>query len=158
MLDYYGLGPGFPSAPAPANMSTIERVERIEQAMNDDICNRVPELRPDIRFLPYVQLHEYEGLLFSGPKRLPAAYINRTSPPLFRRSETVSTPEDVDDGPSTAPSKRVIAAYPGYRKPLHGTMAATAVGIEQMRQECPHFRNWLDKLERLAGDSLITGI
>lgn len=57
------------------------------------------------------------------------------------------TPEDINDDPVTAPSKRVLAAYPQYRKVLHGTMAAQAVGLENMRRACPHFRDWLERLE-----------
>ena len=48
-----------------------------------------------------------------------------------------------------APSKRVIAIYSSYRKVIEGTLAARAVGIEKMRQECGHFRNWLEQLQSL---------
>ena len=33
--------------------------------MKDDICDRIPDFRPDLRLIPYFSLHEYEGLLFS---------------------------------------------------------------------------------------------
>jgi len=60
------------------------------------------------------------------------------------------TPEDINDDPATPPSKRVLQTYRFYRKPLHGTIAARGIGIEAMRRECPHFRNWLEWLEALA--------
>jgi hypothetical protein len=59
------------------------------------------------------------------------------------------TPEDINDNPATAPSKRVIAIYSVYRKVIEGTLAARAVGVERMRRECEHFRNWLERLETL---------
>lgn len=65
MLDFYGLGEGFPGMPVPPNLSNIAKVTQLEQAIKAEICELVPDMRPDIRFLPYIQLHEYEGLLFS---------------------------------------------------------------------------------------------
>jgi hypothetical protein len=57
------------------------------------------------------------------------------------------TPEDINDSPATAASKRIIAAYAGYRKVIEGTQAAVAVGIAMMRTQCQHFREWLETLE-----------
>ena len=151
MFDLYGLGEGFPGTPLPANLQNIDKVIRIEQAIKADIVAEIPELRPDVRFLPYLQLHEYEGLLFSDPAAF-AAGIGQQN--LRRRLEQVrasfSTPEDINDDPNTAPSKRVLAEYPAYRKVLDGTLAARSVGIARMRQECPHFRAWIESLEALG--------
>jgi hypothetical protein len=60
MLDLYGIGKDFPGLPLPSNFPSIEKVNCIERAVKEDICSQVPELRPD-RFMPYIQLHEYEG-------------------------------------------------------------------------------------------------
>jgi hypothetical protein len=67
MFDFYGLGEGFPGTPLPHNLQNIDKVTRIEQAVRADIVDEIPEFRPDVRFIPYLQLHEYEGLLFSDP-------------------------------------------------------------------------------------------
>jgi len=67
ILHFYGLGSGFPGTPLPANLSNVGKVERIEQSFKEDVVQQAPALRPDVRFLPYLQLHEYEGLLFSDP-------------------------------------------------------------------------------------------
>lgn len=67
MLDLYGLGKGFPGTPLPPNLTGVQKAEQIEQAMMQDIIDAVPDLRPDVRFIPYLQLHEFEGLLFSNP-------------------------------------------------------------------------------------------
>lgn len=151
MFDFYGLGEGFPGTPLPPNLQNIEKVVRIEEAVKADIVAEIPEFRPDIRFLPYLQLHEYEGLLFSDPVAF-AAGIKQ--PHLSRQFERIRqafpTPEDINDNPNTAPSKQVIAAYPGYGKVIDGTLAAQSVGIARMRQECPHFRAWIETLEVLG--------
>src|SRR5436309_9409833 len=67
MLDFYGLGEGFPGTPQPQNSPATNRVVNIEHAMKGDVIAEIPGLRPDVRFFPYIQLHEYEGLLFSDP-------------------------------------------------------------------------------------------
>lgn len=150
MLDFCGLGSGFPGMPLSPNLPKLERVRRIEEAVKQDICQRIPEFRPEDRFLPYLQLHEYEGLLFSNPQGFAEAI---KQPNLAHRFVEVrngfATPEDINDGPTTSPSKRVLQAYPAYEKVIDGTRAARAVGIEAMRRECPHFREWLERLETL---------
>ena len=150
MADFYGLGNGFPGTPAPEGLSSLHQVRHIEAALKQDICERIPGFRPELRFLPYLQLHEYEGLLFSDPVAFASGINQPHMAQQFRkvRSE-FQTPEDINNGPETAPSKRVIQAYPGYRKVIEGTQAALAVGLRVMREQCPHFREWLDVLERL---------
>ncbi len=64
--------------------------------------------------------------------------------------EGFPSPEDIDDSRATAPSKRVLQFCPSYRKVLNGTQAAAEVGIDAMRRECPHFRDWLGRLEQLG--------
>ncbi|MGO9271928.1 MAG: DUF4276 family protein [Terriglobia bacterium] len=151
MLDFYGLGKGFPGMPLPASLPNIEKVVRIEQAVMQDIVADVPDLRPDVRFLPYLQLHEYEGLLFSDPEAFAEGISQEHLAGQFRAiRDQFPTPEDIDDDPSTAPSKRVLKLYPSYSKRLDGPRVAQGVGIETMRRECPHFRAWIERLEALA--------
>jgi len=151
MLDLYGLGAGFPGTPAPANLSNIEKVTHIEQAVKADICSIIPDLRPDLRFLPYLQLHEYEGLLFSDPPAFASAINQPNLATAFQKVRNdFPTPEDINDAPTTAPSKRVLQAFPGYRKVLQGTIAAQRIGIEAMRRECPHFQDWVARLEAIG--------
>jgi hypothetical protein len=151
MFDFNGLGRGFPGTPLPPNLSNADKVIHLERAMKEDIIAEIPDLRADVRFLPYLQLHEYEGLLFSDPK----AFANGISQPhlavqLQAIRQSFPTPEDIDDNPDTAPSKCVLGLCPSYNKVLDGTRAASAVGIEAMRRECPHFRDWVEILERLG--------
>ena len=151
MFDLYGLGNDFPGLPLPQNLTNLDKVLRIEAAIKEDIVAELPDLRPDVRFLPYIQLHEYEGLLFSDP----AAFASGIAQPHFTRlfeaiRNQFSTPEDINDDPNTAPSRQVLSVYPAYSKVVDGTLAAKAVGIRRMREECPHFRHWLEQLEALG--------
>jgi hypothetical protein len=151
MLDYYGLGSGFPGTPVPEHLDSVQKVERIEGAVKADICERVPDVRPDLRFLPYLSLHEYESLLFSDPNLFAQSIGKAGLGPSFQRiRDHFPTPEDINDAPETAPSKRVVDIYGGYKKVIEGTLAARAIGIDKMRSECRHFRAWVGRLETLS--------
>jgi hypothetical protein len=151
MFDFYGLGKDFPGTPLPPSLSNVDKVIHLERAMKDDIIAEVPDLRPDVRFLPYLQLHEYEGLLFSDPEAFAnGIYQSHLAPRFQAIRQSFPTPEDIDNSPDTAPSKRVSSLYPSYDKVADGTRAASAVGIEAMRRECPHFRNWVESLVQLG--------
>jgi hypothetical protein len=151
MIDLYGLGPGFPGHPPPGHLSNIEKVRHIERAVKADICDEIPHLRPDLRFIPYLQLHEYEAMLFSDPAAF-AKGINQ--PALQARLQAIrdqfESPEDINNDPETAPSKRVLAVCPTYQKVIEGTQAAAAIGIPAMRAACQHFRDWIETLEALS--------
>lgn len=100
------------------------------------------------RFVPYVMMHEFEGLLFSDCKRFGDG-IRR--PDLAAHFQGIrdgfNSPEEIDDSPISAPSKRVESLVPGYEKPLLGALAVLEIGLQAIRAECPNFRAWLESLE-----------
>lgn len=153
MLDLYGLGAAFPGTPSPPNLPGTERATHIERAIDQDIVAAVPDIRPDLRFISYLQVHEYEGLLFSEVRAFASA-LGRSELALHlgRVRTAFETPEDINDNPNTAPSKRIIGLYPSYKKVIEGTLAAQAVGLDNMLRECPHFRSWVERLSALAPD------
>jgi hypothetical protein len=65
---------------------------------------------------------------------------------------SVATPEEIDEGPESAPSKRIADLFPAYRKALHGPTTAARIGLDQIRKECPHFNEWLKKLEAFTAE------
>ena len=103
------------------------------------------------KVLPYVQMHEFEGLLFSDvdaffelPELQPQTLV------LLRRiREQFSTPEHINDNTATAPSKRIKGVIPHYRKALHGPLIAMKLGLDAIRSECPRFNSWVTRLESL---------
>jgi hypothetical protein len=150
MIDFYGLGQGFPGTPLPTHLSARRKVEQLERAVKDDVCREIPQFRPDLRLIPYLALHEYEALLFSDPAAFAHSLGQLTLAEHFQGiRDEFPTPEEIDNDPETAPSKRIIALHSSYKKVIEGTIAAKAVGIQRMRQECPHFNAWLDKIEAL---------
>ena len=61
-----------------------------------------------------------------------------------------NTPEEIDEGQTTAPSKRLISLYEGYDKVPFGSLIAERIGLERILEECPHFDEWVSKILALA--------
>jgi len=157
MVDYYAMphsGPrAWPGRASAADSGSLaaERAELVESALLADVTAQMGVSFDPGRFVPLVTMHEFEALLFSDCARFGRG-IGRED--LISALEAIrrdfATPEEIDDSPITAPSKRVEGLVDGYQKPLLGTLAALEVGLDAMRAECPHFRAWLERLEALA--------
>ena len=107
------------------------------------------------RFIPYIQMHEFEALLFSEPETLGEVLSLDARPRrIIRELQQVAghfaTPEEIDEGQGTAPSKRIRSFAAHYQKVTDGNLAATRIGLKRMRRKCPHFDHWLDSLEALG--------
>lgn len=149
LIDYYGLGDGFPGEASPPTASARDKVNAIEQAMHEDIAGGLgQDLRVRERFVPFVILHEFEALLFSDPVALAASLGQAHLAEQFQAVVTAAgAPEEIDDGTETAPSKRILRIFPRYRKALEGPRAAEAISIATIARECPHFGGWLARLK-----------
>jgi len=155
MVDYYGLPQAGEKAwPGRYDASLLpfgqikQKASMVEKALLDDISKEFESGFAEQHFIPYVVMHEFEGMLFSDCCRF-GDVIGRPDlvPQLQQiRSQFVS-PEHIDDSPTTAPSKRIERIIPGYQKPLYGTVAVSAVGLDPIRGQCVHFREWLESLE-----------
>ncbi|MFU8806055.1 MAG: DUF4276 family protein, partial [Bradymonadaceae bacterium] len=98
----------------------------------------------------YVQMHEFEGLLFSDVDALANEIGQVALAESFRQIRAAfPTPEDINDSPMSAPSKRIEAVFSRYEKPFHGSLASLEIGISTIRQECPLFDGWVRRLESL---------
>ncbi len=147
MVDLYRLPTDFPNhATLASGMPAAQRIAALEAAFADDIARRLaaPVSR---RFIPYIQQHEFEALLFSAPAAFAAAFPDgadlRT---LHAIRASVATPEDIDDGPDTAPSRRILRCCADYQKVVHGVLIAEHIGLDTMCRECPRFAAWLARL------------
>ena len=151
MVDYYGLPTTWPGrAEAPA-LPFPDRAGAVESEILDDVSGELGDDFDRRRFIPYVIMHEFEGLLFSDPEGFGRGIGRADLPQEFRaiRNE-FETPEHINDSPTTAPSKRVLGLVPGYQKPLFGILAALEIGLEAIRRGCPQFSDWVARLERRA--------
>ncbi len=151
MVDYYGLPQDWPGrTDAPTKTSTREKAQHVEAAMLADIEGAIGPQLDTRRFVPLVMMHEFEALLFSDPDRFAQEIQRADLSDRFRAiREEFQTPEDINDSPETAPSKRIENLFPRYEKPLFGVLAAIGIGLPAIRRECPHFNDWLNRLEAL---------
>ena len=143
MFDLYGLPADFPRYAAAAEVpDPYARVAMLEAGMREDIGDR--------RFIPYIQLHEFEALLFSDLQKLDTQFPDRGAEiqRLVKTAAKLGSPELVDDGATTAPSKRIAAAIPEYaeRKATTGPIVAAKIGLPALQSQCRHFRQWLHRL------------
>lgn len=113
IFDYYAFPADAPGMTDRPRRSPHDRVRYVEAALARAVN--------DNRFLPNLALHEVEAWVLADCSRLgevmgegaPAADLER----LVRE---VGGPELVDDGVDTAPSKRIMNAYPQYGKTIDG--------------------------------------
>jgi hypothetical protein len=152
MIDLYGIPAEFPGLAEAEKLRHLpdKRVEALEQAFAKDIN--------DGRFVPYIQLHEFEAYLFSDPTCFGYFYDHHEKQiaALKTIAEAHATPELIDDGQHSAPSKRIIAELPDYEdaKSAISPQVAELIGLNVIRGKCPHFAAWLTRLEKLGGGSL----
>lgn len=139
MIDYYHLPSDFPGFGL-SKKTGPARAKFLEKEFGADINNR--------KFLPYFQIHEFEALMFVSPKIIAKTF---TAPEeetkLQKIRDQFFSPEEINEGPDTAPSKRLLKIFPRYQKPLFGTLVTERIGLGAIRAECKHFDEWITKLE-----------
>ena len=141
MFDLYGLPSEFPGK-STASGDPYAKVRTVEQAFEQDINHP--------RFLGNLILHEFEGLLFIEPSQI-ARTLNQ--PPKEQTLQEIRnafhTPEEINDSRLTSPSKRIINIFPQYQKVVHGNIISRRIGMNAIRENCPHFDEWVTRLEEL---------
>lgn len=149
MFDLYALPNDFPGYEESYSIvDKYSRVKSFERAFYNAVsCDR---------FVPYIQLHEYEALVFCGLDYLSQMYEGCESGLKRLKSDLLlvnNNPELINDRPDTAPSKRIIKAIEGdgrthfiYDKPKAGKFVAQKVGIDELCKKCGHFNEWIVNL------------
>lgn len=152
MVDFYALpqtgDKAWPGRAQASQLSFQQKAKVVERELLDDICDELGDRFDSSRFIPYVVMHEFEGLLFSDPLRFGQGIAKPELSPQFQAiRDEFSSPEEINDSPVTAPSKRIRQLLPGYEKPFLGTLAAIEIGLDTIRRECHFFHAWLEQLE-----------
>jgi hypothetical protein len=144
MLDYYALPLTFPGMNTRPQGTAVRRVTHVERAIAEHFGS--PQ-----NFVPFLALHEFEAWLFSSPDELPRVMTESWKQAQFAAiCSSAPTPEEINERPQFAPSKRIEALFPAYKKTLHGPTAATRIGLDRIRAQCPHFDGWIRRLEAFA--------
>lgn len=149
MINYYGIKDDYDYPLWDESKmigSKTERMRHLEKAMQEDI----PEKQRS-RFIPHLQLHEFESLLFSDLTVFSRWYSSKEMnlDKLQAAIKQFHYPEDINDIKETSPSKRVKDAIPGYSKIVDENMLAMDIGLQKMLQMCPHFNEWFSQLQAI---------
>lgn len=149
MFDLYALPNEFPQFDEAYKKSDpYEKVKILENALSNDI--------KDPRFIPYIQLHEFETLILCDPSKLIDRFpVHRQNiQNLVNVCANFESPELINDGANTAPSKRIIQFIPDYKgaKVSVAPLIIQKIGLETIRRKCPHFNQWITQLENLTND------
>lgn len=147
MFDLYALPNDFPRYAEVKKIHDVyQRITRLEEAFAGDLNHS--------RFIPYIQLHEFEALLFADVRQFDWEFLDHQAAisQLSQIVDEFGNPELIDDGAESAPSKRIIRWIPEYQtsKISAGPLIAEKIGLPKIRQVCKHFDEWLTKLERLV--------
>jgi hypothetical protein len=154
LFDFYALPledwPGYPHS---ATLPPAQAVAHIEAGLTAGASAEIPNLMPG-RFIPYIQLFEFEALLFADPAAMAQSFGDSALAPIFAGiASGCGGCEGIDDGPTTAPSKRIQTHFPAYIKGsgvnahapiILGQIART--NWAQLLVSCPRFASWLDRL------------
>ena len=153
MVDYYALpqsgGRAWPGREAAGALSFSQKAATVENALLTDIRHELGDEFDPRRFIPFVIMHEFEGLLFSDCQGFGRGIGRQELGDAFQAiRDQFPSPEEINDSPVSAPSKRVERLVQGYEKPLLGSLAVLEIGLDAIRNECPHFHSWLTCLEK----------
>lgn len=146
MIDLYRMPPEFPGFEESKRIGDpLLRAGFLEGRFASDIG--------DPRFVPYIQVHEFEALLFSDPAAFNVAFPDATTEveDLKKVAESALSPEHIDDGPFSSPAARIVRCLPGFAKAVHGPLIAAHIGLSKLRRKCKHFNDWYSGILKMVG-------
>lgn len=142
-VDYFRIPQNLPDYDKCQNIHNVDdRIQCLEDAMKNDIGND--------RFIPYIQKHEFEALLFSSNRGFEYSFEAKEAKETAKIVNAYSNPEEINDQPTTSPSNRLKNIRSTYDKVLVGNIIALEIGIETILAKCPRFKNWVETLVDLV--------
>lgn len=138
LLDFFRLPNSFPGYTTDSG-----HIADIEQAVRDDMSSIISKEK----FLPYIQRHEFESLLFTDIEaiKLVANGDGDVEFGLDKINQTFACPEDINGGSQTAPSKRLSQLFP-YDKTSDSELILSFIPVQKICDKCPRFNAWMAAL------------
>lgn len=139
-VDYFRIPSSIPNYEKclTSNVQIDKKIDCLEQAIKDDIVV--------YNFIPYIQKHEFEALLFADNIGFETFYSETISTQTQEIVTNYFNPEEINTGSETAPSKRLKNIIVDYNKVVDGNMLALEIGIEKILEKCPRFKSWVEKI------------
>ncbi len=153
MLDLYAFPKDDQSPYTLAIQQLIDpfaKIKSLEKSIATDINHS--------NFIPYVQLHEFEAFIMVDPDRLILMYPdNKNGIDRLKKDIGSTNPEEINESPQSAPSKRIIKYLPNYegQKAQVGPLVAEDIGLTNLRTRCKHFNDWITNLESVLSTKLL---
>ena len=149
-IDYYGTKewPGLERLDSSSKPGEI--AETLNASAKAAMIEQLPSHNVGHRYIPFVAVHEFEALLFSDAVIL-ADELQVDQQVISNIVEACGGPENINNSPQTAPSKRLQKLNSRFKKTTTGISIAERIGIEKIRQASPLFNDWLDAFEEIQG-------
>lgn len=149
LIDFYALPNDFPKfEESKLIQNKPDRLNFLENAIKEDI--ELTQNKAFKNLIPYIQLHEFEAFIFSSIKGLEELF--EPSQANFKELNNIiksfPNPENINENPNTAPSKRLLKNINGYNKVVDGVSIIDEIGIETVIEKCPRFKIWINTLIR----------
>lgn len=153
LFDVYGLPADFPKRDECLAITDVYvKVAALETAFGEEVA-----ALETARFIPHLQLHEFETLLLSRIEALQTLFLEdtRAIQQLAASIAHCDNPEGINHTDVGAPSRRIIqflAAYERYKRDDQSgaVNVLEIIGLPFLRQKCRHFDAWIQKLENLG--------
>jgi len=147
LLDFYGLPKDFPGLPEALRAGDPhESVTVLQQRFAAELNHP--------RFIPFLALHEFEAWLFSAPEVVAAHFKQKQLADKLRATvQKAGAPELMNHGVDTHPKAQLRSLVDGYRETLDCPILLEKIGIAAIRAACPHFNDWLNRLEALGRET-----
>ena len=136
-VDFFRIPTSLPNYAECMKQANVDaQIDCLTQSIKDDMGY-------SDRFLPYIQKHEFESLLFSSSKVYATFYDESVVRAIERIIGQYDNPEDINNSPATAPSKRILSLIKYYNKVNDGNLIALEIGIDRIIEQCPRFAKWI---------------
>jgi len=148
MIDFYRLPSDFPGfSDLKATQTHKEQASLLETEIKKDLEDT--QKHQFDNFIPYIQLHEFEALVFASIKGIDILFEREEMDykGLMNVIEEHPNPEEINNHPATAPSMRLKKLIPGYNKVLHGIEIIKTMGMPELLEKCPRFKTWVESME-----------
>ncbi len=148
-VDFYGIKSDWPGIGETEQISGPKnKAECVNQETTDKVVEIFAEQNAERTFIPYIAMYEFEALLFSSPAIL-AQKLQVEESEIVSIIEECGGPENIDNSPVTAPSKRLESLSHRFKKTTTGIAVLKEIGLSAIRKKCPIFDGWVTTLESI---------
>ena len=148
LIDHYGINSErkLPGYTAITTANTEKRIQYMEEILQSEI----QKIKAYRFFIPYIQRHEFETLLFANPEVGFDLEKDKIKEEVIKLCGEFESIEDINCTPEGAPSKRLERIYEVQKKKYNKVADAVDIieltGIATVLEKCPRFKNWVEKL------------